>query len=189
MIHQISIHAISMHGLCLKFITLSCQLTFCQPSFPASLPIPPEKQKTPWNLWLCSTYIWPKRGTYQRGLLPKFTIWIPWGTLFLICIHEHITPPKKITKRTWKWWFGSDNLFFFQGGILRFQPLIFRGAVNQVLRFRNLPKRSPKRWIYRSGAPAAFFGGKIADFFPLPKWIQKQQVFLEGKLVGLKTNP
>ena len=60
-----------MHGLCLKFITLSCQLTFCQPSFPASVPIPPEKQKTPWNLWLCSTYTWPKRGTYQRGLLPK----------------------------------------------------------------------------------------------------------------------
>ena len=74
MIHQISIHVISMHGLCLKCITLSCQLTFCQPSFPASVPIPPEKQKTPWNLWLCSTYTWPKRGTYQRGLLPKITI-------------------------------------------------------------------------------------------------------------------
>ena len=73
MIHQISRHVISMHGLCLKFITLSCQLTFCQPSFPASVPIPPEKQKTPWNLWLCSTYTWPKRGTYQRGLLPKYT--------------------------------------------------------------------------------------------------------------------
>ena len=44
--------------------------------FPASVPIlslRPEKQKTPWNLWLCSTYTWPKRGTYQRGLLPKFT--------------------------------------------------------------------------------------------------------------------
>ena len=73
MIHQISIHVISIHGLCLKFITLSCQLTFCQPSFPASVPVPPEKQKTPWNLWLCSTYTWPKRGTYQRGLLPIFT--------------------------------------------------------------------------------------------------------------------
>ena len=73
MIHQTSIHVISIHGLCLKFITLSCQLTFCQPSFPASVPIPPEKQKTQRNLWLCSTYTWPKRGTYQRGLLPKIT--------------------------------------------------------------------------------------------------------------------
>ena len=73
MIHQISIHVISMHGLCLKCITLSCQRTFCQPSFPASVPIPPEKLKTPWNLWLCSTYTWPKRGTYQRGLLPLIT--------------------------------------------------------------------------------------------------------------------
>ena len=72
MIHQISIHVISIHGLCLKFITLSCQLTFCQPSFPASVPIPPEKQKTQWNLWLCSTYTWPKRGTYQRGSLTLF---------------------------------------------------------------------------------------------------------------------
>ena len=72
MIHQISIHVISIHGLYLKFIALSCQLTFCQPSFPASVPIPPEKQKTQWNLWLCSTYTLPKRGTYQRGLLPFF---------------------------------------------------------------------------------------------------------------------
>ena len=77
MIHQISIHVISIHGLCLKFITLSCQLTFGQPSFPASVPIPPEKQKTPWNLWICSIYTWPKRGTYQRGLLPKFTHSMP----------------------------------------------------------------------------------------------------------------
>ena len=38
------------------------------------LSLRPEKQKTQWNLWLCSTYTWPKRGTYQRGLLPKYTI-------------------------------------------------------------------------------------------------------------------
>ena len=38
------------------------------------LSLRPEKQKTPWNLWLCSTYTWPKRGTYQRGLLPKITV-------------------------------------------------------------------------------------------------------------------
>ena len=75
MIHQISIHVISIHGLCLKFITLSCQLTFCQPSFPASVPIPPEKQKTPWNLWLCNTYTWPK-GVRTRGVSYLNLFWI-----------------------------------------------------------------------------------------------------------------
>ena len=65
MIHQISIHVISIHGLCLKFITL------CHVNSPFASPL--FLQKTPWNSWLCSTYVWRKRGTYQRGLLPKFT--------------------------------------------------------------------------------------------------------------------
>ena len=94
-----------MHGLCLKFITLSCQLTFCQPSFPASVPIPPEKQKTPWNLWLCSTYTWPKRGTYQRGLLPKITIytWILWVRRISSMIHQELLKPlKRVNTSTMK---------------------------------------------------------------------------------------
>ena len=93
MIHQISIHVISIHGLCLKFITLSCQLTFGQPSFPASVPIPPEKQRTPWNLWICSTYTWPKRGTYQRGLLPKYACQNGWTSSpnFGVNIFENTT--------------------------------------------------------------------------------------------------
>ena len=65
MIHQISIHV--MHGLCLKFITLSCQLTCCQPSFPASVPIPPEKQK---HHGICG-YVAPildQKGVRTRGV-------------------------------------------------------------------------------------------------------------------------
>ena len=56
-----------MHELCLKFITLSCQLTFCQPSFPASVFIPLRNRK---HHGICG-YVAPildQKGVRARGV-------------------------------------------------------------------------------------------------------------------------
>ena len=54
------------------FIVFVYNSLHCHVNSPFASPL--FLQKTPWNLWLCSTYTWPKRGTYQRGLLPKKTV-------------------------------------------------------------------------------------------------------------------
>ena len=74
MIHQISIHVVSIHGLCLKFITLSCQLTFCQPSFPASVPIPPWTWETENTMeFVAMLYLYlTKKGYVPEGSLTSF---------------------------------------------------------------------------------------------------------------------
>ena len=76
MIHQISIHVISIHGLCLKFITLSCQLTFCQPSFPAE------------NTMEFVAPILDQKGVRTRGV-SYLNFWKPpFGYIFLMTSHD-----------------------------------------------------------------------------------------------------
>ena len=52
-----------------------------------------------------------------------------WNLLFF----DHYNPRKINSLNLKSWWFGSDDFPNFQDGILRFQPLIFRGVIEPTV--------------------------------------------------------